>query len=561
MKRDNLILTVIIALAFLARLAGSWYGYPFALGLFDENISIRQAMAFGVTRSLRPLSFLYPALYSYLLLAVYTLYYFLGKAAGWFAYSEDFAFLYLTKPFVFFFIARLISVVCGSATVFITFLTARRVYDFKTGLWAAWLLAMAQTHIIHSHWAKPDILMVFLVSLSLLFTGLILTEGRMRNYLFAGLFLGLATATKYNAAFLSVSIVVAHLLTAGKSRFLDWRLAGYFLMLLMGFFVGSPYCLIDFNSCYKGLMVVSDYLRFGSPADINTLSAGQTVSAFMRENPVFGWVSVCGLVYCFLRREKRDSVFLVPILAFILFVLRYPRANAYYLLPVFPAMAVVGARFLSWITGKKFAAGLGLMVAGLSVFSVFAVERDFLTEDSRIPAKAWIERHIPAQSRIALYCLRYKDGPPIVSYGTEFSSLDYGPKAKVQYSSARLKELLDDYYAHRQTYRIYKLEKDIADGENGAPAKGGPYCRRYYQQGFKGIAELKREKIEYLILSSFLYGLYEDKPLPGQPLYAFYLRNKEYFAKLMHSKELFLLKEFSSEGSLSPAIRIYKLVY
>ena len=65
--------------------------------------------------------------------------------------------------------ARLISVILGVATVFVTYLIAKKLFEKKTALIAATLLATAPLHIYYSQEARMYVLAGFLASLSVYF--------------------------------------------------------------------------------------------------------------------------------------------------------------------------------------------------------------------------------------------------------------------------------------------------------------------------------------------------------------------------------------------------------
>jgi len=575
--KNKLFLFSIIGLAFLLRVMGTKYGYPFAIGHFDEVFSIRQAVSFGATKSLRPLILMWPAFHSYVLLIFYGLYYIIGKLFLLFKTPADFAFLYLTRPFNFYFLARILSVIFGTSTVIMTYSIAKKIYNLRVGLLSAWLLAMSVTHITYSHWAKPDVFMVFLTTVSLLFSCLILVDRRLRNYLLAGFFAGLAMSAKYNAVLIVASLFVVHLLVREKQNLLkyifDKKLFGYFLMLIIGFFIGSPYCLLAPQFFYREAVCVLDMLHFGEAGNINTAPWLWIITHLLKNEFVVGLIFLIGIIYCLCKSRKTHWIFLPFALTFILLVGKSSKASLHYLLPIFPAMSILGAIFLdrvfSFLSEKNKIAYVTvfLLFLILTPIKVFQHEGSLLNKDSRIIAKDWIEQNIPADSKIALFTLRYRDLPPLVSYRGEFSSVDYGPKARSIYQDKGLMNLLDKYYSDVKTYRIYKLEKEIPNEEvdillSAMGLRNNYYLKSCYKQGWRSLDEIKSHGIEYLILSSFLYKLYDGTlPVMTHPLHILSKRNKEYFDDLMNSKELRLIKEVESQGSLGPTIKIYQIIY
>lgn len=571
-------LILIFFWGFVLRIVGVGYGYPFAIGHFDEVFSVRAAMAIAATKSLQPINLKYPALFPTLLTAFYSFYYLIGRLLGAFQTPADFAFLYMTRPFNLYLIARLLSVLAGGLTVLFTYQIAKVIYGRRIGLFAAGLLALSTTHLIYSHWAKPDVFMVFLVTISLLFTSFIMAgKGRLKNYLLAGLFAGLAISAKYNALWVVTSLFAVHLFVSENKNpvgyFINKKLWLYLLMLVVGFFIGSPYCFLNPRFFYQEVSFIMGMLRFGELGNLHN-SPWWVFTYLIKEEAAVGVIFLSGMVYCLFKPKKEHWIFLSFILVFLLLTARYSKTSLHYILPIFPAMAILGAVFLDkifsslWSKSRLLCQIFSLLLSISILVKVCQAEGSFLSKDSRITAKEWIEQHIPENSKIALFALRYRDLPPIVSVSEEFSSMDYGPKARKVYRDKRLEDLLRNYYSDTNTYRIYKLEKEFSDETaNKLLSSGGIqndiYLKGCYKQDWKSLAELKTQGIEYLVISSFLSELYEDKNMPprNHPLYILYKNGREYFYKLLHSSEVVLLKEIIPKSDLGPTIRIYRMVY
>ncbi len=93
------------------------------------------------------------------------------------------------------------------ATVVLVFFLARRLFDWRVGLAASFLLALAVLDIQGSHYFAVDTFLTFFVTLTLWFT-LDLAEGKgWRSFLGAGLSLGLTISCKVSV-FLLVLIVL-----------------------------------------------------------------------------------------------------------------------------------------------------------------------------------------------------------------------------------------------------------------------------------------------------------------------------------------------------------------
>ncbi len=96
-------------------------------------------------------------------------------------------------------VGRVLSAVFDIFTILLLFELGRILYGKLVGLLAAALLSMAVLHIQYSHFFGSETFLTFFVTAVLYFSVRIYKYGGRTNYLFAGLALGLALATKLSA--------------------------------------------------------------------------------------------------------------------------------------------------------------------------------------------------------------------------------------------------------------------------------------------------------------------------------------------------------------------------
>ncbi|HET6319911.1 MAG TPA: glycosyltransferase family 39 protein, partial [Chloroflexota bacterium] len=106
-------------------------------------------------------------------------------------------------------LGRALSGVADLGTVVLTFLIGRRLYDARVGLLAAAFVALCVLHIQQAHFFVFDSFLVTLIAASFYFCVDIAETGRWRAFLLAGLFLGLAAATKLSMAIFGVLIALS----------------------------------------------------------------------------------------------------------------------------------------------------------------------------------------------------------------------------------------------------------------------------------------------------------------------------------------------------------------
>ena len=115
-------------------------------------------------------------------------------------------------------IGRCLTVGMGVGTVWAVYAIGLRLWGRRAGLLAALTLAIMPLHAQHSHFLTVDVPATFWGILSLLWAARLATgDARpLRAVILAGVFAGLAAATKYNLALALLPVIVAVWVVAGK---------------------------------------------------------------------------------------------------------------------------------------------------------------------------------------------------------------------------------------------------------------------------------------------------------------------------------------------------------
>ncbi|HET7768101.1 MAG TPA: glycosyltransferase family 39 protein, partial [Chloroflexota bacterium] len=125
-------------------------------------------------------------------------------------------------------LGRGLSGVADLGTVALTYLIGRRLYGARVGLLGAALVALCVMHIQQAHFFVFDSFLVTLIAASFYFAVDVAETGRLRSFALAGLFMGLAAATKLSMATFGVVIALAGFMWAwpGVLALLTDRQAG-----------------------------------------------------------------------------------------------------------------------------------------------------------------------------------------------------------------------------------------------------------------------------------------------------------------------------------------------
>jgi len=265
---DNWILIIILISSAVVRYWGIGFGLPNINCRPDESIIVRTALRFG-TGDLNPHFFNYPSLYMYVIFAIYGFYFTAGRILGIYRDRIDFLTEYTLDPSNFYLIDRLFTALLGTVSVFILYKIVRSLFDKKTALLSSAFLGFAYLHVRDSHFGVTDIPMTFLILCSILFISKSRNISLLKNYVIAGIFAGLAAATKYGGILLFVPMILTHYFiikdenSANINSFFDKRLVSFMLTIFMFFIIGSPYILLDFDQFSIDFLSESDHFSSG----------------------------------------------------------------------------------------------------------------------------------------------------------------------------------------------------------------------------------------------------------------------------------------------------------
>lgn len=410
----NILLALVVLLALIVRV----YGIGFPLYNWDERTTFADVF-FAMGNNLAILTYEHGSLLTYILLSVwYPLVAVAQKTVpGYF----EFFITYYQNPLLLAIPGRLISSFASAGTVLCVFFLGMRLYHRTVGLIAAFFLALTFLDVAESHYMRTYALTSLFSTLAVFFSIKILDERRLRNYVLAGLFVGLATAAQYTVILLVVPLVTAHVIATrrtwgagawhhllSKSIFAGLDSAG------LAFFLATPYALLEFPA-FAGFMKWFVLSRANSAW---VSPEGQPVWLFYLTEHLAGGmgveleiVAILGLALALYRRRSQDLVlFEFPILLFL--TLNGGPNFARYALPVLPFLAIAAANLLHsvsqwswrWVSPRLSSLALVVITVGLAIPSFLNIVRFDLMltlPDTRLLATQWIEKNVPEGAKIA----------------------------------------------------------------------------------------------------------------------------------------------------------------
>jgi hypothetical protein len=287
--------------------------------------------------------------------------------------------------------------------------------------WACWLaalsIALSPLHVEASRYLRPDVTASAAVAVALVGSLYVMDDGRIRSYALAAIGVGLAGASKYNAAAVCVCVAAAHFARRGAGL----RAAGPFLgagvlsVVVFGLTFAGP---------WEGSSALVEGLRHewahygGDHAGFATDHPGLDVLGYLTR---FGWgllpsiALAAGGVIVGAQGGQKARVFLA-LLAFPAVYMALLSAQRVFfarlVIPLLPALAVMTAIAAHALCQRacdrlprRFEPALGAALAGLILarpaLDTLAQVRALGREDTRLAARRWILDNIPRNAKIA----------------------------------------------------------------------------------------------------------------------------------------------------------------
>jgi len=398
----------VLLLAFGLRIWGVTHGLPYAYNA-DEN-------AHFVTRAIGmfghdwdPNYYVNPPAYTYLVHLV------LGP---WFGGRGGVANAFAADPTEIWTIARTLAALCGTFAVWLLYLAGSRLVDRRVGLLSAGIFAVAFLPVFYSKLALNDVPTLVGVCLGLWGAAGILRDGRLRDYVWAGIGLGLACATKYTGGIVLVPVVAAAGAQFAASGGKPGALRGIAIagaLSLLAFVVANPYAVLDFSSFWDGLTHQST--ASGDAAGKLGLTQDSGYAYYLWSfGWGLGWMPLCfaigGAVRLFFDERRLLWMLAPPIVLFVLFMGSQERYFGRWLMPVFPFVCVLAAyaavELADWLgrfspaLRPTFIATAVVVLCGqgfvYSLHSGLVMSR----EDTRNIARDWLVVNVPAGTKIVV---------------------------------------------------------------------------------------------------------------------------------------------------------------
>lgn len=410
-KNIKWVLFCIVILGVVLRIPGIFNGLPHFIPI-DEGLVNTIVLNLSIS-DLNPHDFIYPGLLYYILLPVFTFF-------KIFIFPHLMNLSNLGPFFSYLLIGRTLIAIFGVFNIILFYVIGKKLFDSYTGLVAALLLAIDPMYIAWSFILKPDMLMSSLVLVAFLFICKLYNNKQSRevDYILIGLFIGLATASKYNAILIIVPFLLVHFLSLkNKANFINKNLFLAFFFICLVFFIFNPFIILDFFNFLKNIK-----------SEFNTATNGFYLNPMANKQ---GWihypcvlfnvlgsgvfiVSICGFILSIWRHSKKDILILSFPLTYYIIIGRLRNSPAHYLLPIIPFILLLAAQFLRVCINtisrikplRKIRYGvICLIILGLilpTLYSSIYYIRWINQKDTRILARDWMRNNISFKNRLLM---------------------------------------------------------------------------------------------------------------------------------------------------------------
>jgi hypothetical protein len=402
-------LALLLIVTFLLRLWGIKQGLPYSYNVDEATHFVPRAVGF-FSHDLNPHYFLNPPAYSYLLHIVFEL---------WFGGSDAVTRAYATDPTTVYLVARVIAAVLGTAAVWLTYLAGARFFNRNVGLLAAAIFGLAFLPVYYSHLALNDVPTLAPVALSLYGVAGVMRRGRLRDYVVAGVGIGLAAATKYTGGITLLCLAAAFLCDGSVGAF--WvsarRFAVALLVALIAFVIANPYSVLDFSAFQAGVSSQASLAAGQDPVKLGSTPGSGITYYLWTFTWGLGWgptlAAIWGVVLLLARRRLGLVLVLLPApIAFIIFMGDQQRFFGRWLMPIFPIVAILGAyggvELVRWLVRARRVpapvAGSLIVVLLLAQSLVAVLHNDAVLSrpDTRNLARAWMVNNVPAGAKVVI---------------------------------------------------------------------------------------------------------------------------------------------------------------
>lgn len=337
---------------------------------------------------------------------------------------------------------RVVTALFGAFTIPVLYALGFRLRGRLTGAICAGLFAILPLPVVHSHFLTVDVPCTFFVSLALLQTTTLKTRPLWKQALLCGIWVGLASATKYSAGLVLIAPVSAMLLATFQkpsNRSTRWTLKELMIGLVALFGAVTVSFLIACPGPWLNWKVFWEGTYPGSGVHYELFVHSRQGHGYLFANTGIGWfyhlvvsLPVCmsyggallallGVIRALLRRQPNELPFLVFLIgSFVITGLSEVRFSRY-LIPLMPAACLFAALLLTEKLPQRrldiAKVALGVVAMGFTFLCSLLLVMQMLGRDARDEAADSLEQQATQKPiTIAFARIPWFHTPPLSPY-------------------------------------------------------------------------------------------------------------------------------------------------
>ncbi len=318
--------------------------------------------------------------------------------------------------------ARILAILASCLTLYLVWLLGTRWFSDLTGLLAVCIVAIAPIAIQLAHFYTVDGLFTLLILATMYALLRTLEQPDWRWFILTGILIGLSAAVRLIGLSAGFILLVGHIIRQRQLKAVltpsIW-LAGLSAALCL--VALQPFLVLDYDLIFRdmgpyGLAFAmkwarGEFLTIWSLVDIHTIPY---LHHWTHLWPLgIGWpltiLFIFGLSYSLWKIDHQKGLILLWIGIYFYVIGGLQAKPIRYLLPLLPFLALLSADFCVWfirspqlVRARKLAIGICAAIFMYSTIYGVAFASLYTREDSRIQAARWIDKHIPANSRIGV---------------------------------------------------------------------------------------------------------------------------------------------------------------
>ena len=344
-------LGAILLVATILRVWSLDHGLPYSYNLDERAHFVPHAVTM-TGGDLNPGYFINPPLLTYILAAYLSVIH-LGGVESWFA----------SDPKAVFLAARAVSVLFGVASVAATYAAGKAWFGRTAGLVAAAIIAVAFMPVFYSRLALNDGPGVLPCALTLWCAAIVLRTGSTKALLAGGAAVGAAASLKYSDGAIVIALVAAALLSPEltfKQAFKHLVFAG--LIAVAFVIVTNPYIFADWGTFTNDL---DRQRKFASGPPLLGQPERNGWVYYVRSSSwafgvVPGLLALAGGITLLVKGKRREAIVLGSLIVlYYLYMGSQSRFYARWMLPLYPALAILAAYALVQIRQRVVFGGAG----------------------------------------------------------------------------------------------------------------------------------------------------------------------------------------------------------